>query len=333
MSINSNAMKSVIVCYIVFSVLFFTNFSGCWNSEKTQSTSSVQSGSTIMDRNNTDASVIPDAYITAAKNNLHIAYEHTSHGSQIISGMNALATYPAFGNRYHWSDDGSAGLYLDDHAIDTVNHWYDLSLGDSVDGNGDTPWVVITRAFLNNAANYHINVVMWSWCSINGHNIERYITNMERLISEYGVGGTNPRANSHPVEFVFMTGHTEGQGEVGLVAQAAVRIRSHCVTNKRWLIDYYNIECYDPAGNYYGNKNITDNLNYIGGNWAVEYLNAHHNSTVDILTMGNGGGFSGCTDCAHSGAGEGHRESTLNCVLKAQAAWQLFARIAGWDGN
>ena len=36
---------------------------------------------------------IPDSAIITAKNTLHIAYQHTSHGSQIIDGMNAL---PAF---------------------------------------------------------------------------------------------------------------------------------------------------------------------------------------------------------------------------------------------
>jgi len=285
--------------------------------------------STIIDHNNTDASIIPDEYIISAKNNLHIAYQHTSHGSQIISGMTALATYPAFGTRYQWSDNGSSGLDID-YYDPIMPGYHDLSTEDSEDANGNTPWANATRTFLNNTNNYHINVVMWSWCRISGHNITRYITNMEKLISEYGVGGTNARAASHPVEFVFMTGHTEGTGESGVAAQAAYQIRTHCVSNNRWLIDYYNIECYDPDGNYFGNQNVTDNLNYVSGNWAVNYLAAHNGNILDILTMGNGGSFNGCTSCAHS---DSPRQATLNCVLKAQAAWHLFARLAGWNGN
>ncbi|MFH0975274.1 MAG: hypothetical protein V1874_05765 [Spirochaetota bacterium] len=284
---------------------------------------------TIIDHRFTDASVIPDTYITAAKSNLHIAYQHTSHGSQIISGMDALEAYAPYNNRYEWSDNGSEGLDLD-YYDPIMAGYHDLSTEDSENANGDTPWTIATRTFLDNTSNYHINVVMWSWCSINGHNISRYITNMEKLISEYGVGGSNARAAAHPVEFVFMTGHSQGQGESGFVAQAAATIREHCVNNNRWLIDYYDIECYDPTGNYYGDKNITDNLAYVAGNWAIEYINANDGSILDILTMGDGGSFSGCTSCAHS---DTPRQATLNCVLKGQAAWQLFARIAGWEGN
>lgn len=50
---------------------------------------------------------IPDTYITAAKNNLHIAYGHTSHGSQLITGMNALENY--YGTKYNWNDGALAG--------------------------------------------------------------------------------------------------------------------------------------------------------------------------------------------------------------------------------
>jgi hypothetical protein len=289
-------------------------------------------GSTIIDNHFTDASVIPDQYITAAKNNLHIAYQHTSHGTQIISGMNALASYAPFGSRYEWSIDGSAGLDLADYAI--MDGYHDLSTEDDEDTNGDTPWAIATRTYLNNTANYNVNVIMWSWCDINTHDIERYIRNMENLISEYGTGGTNPRASQHPVEFVFMTGHTYGQGESGFIANAANTIRNHCIEYNRWLFDYYTIESYDPAGSYFGDLDVTDNLNYDGGNgnWAVDYFNRPvHNSILEILTMGNGVDFDGCTYCEHSGASEGHRESTLNCVLKGQAAWHLFARIAGWN--
>ena len=36
---------------------------------------------------------IGDSAIIDTKNKLHIAYEHTSHGSQIIDGMTALAPF------------------------------------------------------------------------------------------------------------------------------------------------------------------------------------------------------------------------------------------------
>ena len=53
----------------------------------------------IIDHSCTDLSLIPAQWIEQAKNDLHIAYQHTSHGSQLITGMNALRSFPSFGVR------------------------------------------------------------------------------------------------------------------------------------------------------------------------------------------------------------------------------------------
>jgi len=131
-------------------------------------------GQMLIDHTSTDLNSVPGAWITQAAADLHIAYNHTSHGSQIISGMDALESFPAHGGAYEWSDDGSAGLDLDNYGIPCGVS--DLSQGDSIDGNGVTPWVTCTRAFLDLPANAHINVIMWSWCSIHGHDAQRMWT-------------------------------------------------------------------------------------------------------------------------------------------------------------
>ena len=72
----------------------------------------------IVDHTSTDLSQIPDQWISQAKADLHIAYQHTSHGSQLITGMNSLQSYPNYGAKYSWSDAGTAGtLDLDDKGI------------------------------------------------------------------------------------------------------------------------------------------------------------------------------------------------------------------------
>ena len=272
-----------------------------------------------------DPGLIPDSWIATTTATIHAAYNHTSHGSQLITGANALEAFPDFGTRYAWSPDGSSGLDLDENysgngipcSVD------DLSQGDSIDDNGVTPWVTCTRQFLDNPANSNINVIMWSWCSINGHDAQRYVDNMEILVSEYP-----------SISFVFMTGHAEGEGEdltENSVHYNNQLIRQHCTTHNRILFDFADIEAWDPADNYYWDQNMYDNLDYDGGNWAQEWITANPNSELALLTTGNGiDNYNGCTGCAHS---DSPSEANLNCILKARAMWWLMARISGWSGN
>jgi hypothetical protein len=240
---------------------------------------------------------IPSEYISAAKSNLHIVYEHTSHGSQIIDGMTGLVSWK--GSTYAWNNGGTGGaLDIHDHGI---TGWSDL-------GNPSwTDWEVQTRTYLNNPLNSDVNVIMWSWCGEVSDalesNIDTYLALMSQLEADYP-----------SKRFVYMTGHLDGTGVSGNLHLRNQQIRNYCISNNKVLFDFADIESYDPDDNYYLNLAANDNCDYTGGNWAIEWQTGH---TLNVDWY----------DCitAHS--------QPLNGNKKTYAAWYMFARLAGWDGT
>ena len=257
---------------------------------------------------------IPDSAIIEAKNNLHIVYGHTSHGSQIITGMNSL---PGFKENYVGSQAGPSnftdGLYDwneggTDGALDIDDYFVSGDLG-----NPDfITWEVRTRAYLETAGNEDVNVVMWSWCGqasgATEENIDTYIGLMVGLEIDYP-----------SIDFVYMTGHTDGSGLEGNLHIRNEQIRTHCTTHGNILFDFADIESYDPDDNYYGDKLVIDSCAYDSnndltrdGNWALEWQVANPDEWYDCVS-------------AHS--------QPLNANQKAYAAWWLWATLAGWSDS
>lgn len=266
---------------------------------------------------------IPSEWIDSTKNKLHIRYEHTSHGSQITSGMTNLDAFMGGDGVYAFANNGGQGV-LDFHDI----YSSDLS-------SGENTWQQKTRDYLDDPGNQDCNVVIWSWCQILGHDGDKdpgYCSKMEALIAEYGPGGTKIQSGDRtvPVQFVFMTGHVNGQGEEGETHRINNYIRDHCRTHSRILFDFADIESYDPDDNYFLDKYCDDDCHYndqgtADGNWATEWIaDKIEMTSVEDVTHNepNGGHWYQC------GAAHTH---PLNANMKAYAAWYMFARMAGWQ--
>ncbi|MBB6479268.1 hypothetical protein [Spirochaeta isovalerica] len=260
---------------------------------------------------------IPLSALEKTKANLHIAYGHTSHGSQITSGMTGLVSFAnngALGNQYvndffAWEESSNTGTL---HLLEG-------------DGYGDGPldhdagyypsWYNETVEFLENPSNSQYNVIIWSWCGQVSSKTE------QTMIDQY-LDPMNQLEQTYPdVTFVYMTGHLDGSGLTGNLHLRNEQIRDYCRKNKKVLFDFADIECYDPHGTYFGNKIPNDNCDYDSNNdgsrdknWATEWQNSH---TEDV-------DWYKCSS-AHSQA--------LNANMKAYAAWWLWARLAGWDGK
>lgn len=165
---------------------------------------------------------IPDEYLAAAQSRFRIFYGHTSHGSQIITGMEMLQ---AADGRYA----------MDPFEIDEYS--------DDLGSSGDVSWVTPTRTALNRSSS-SINLVMWSWCGgVSGNSsagIDAYLSAMSQLERDYPT-----------VTFIYMTGHLDGsESDENLYARNN-QIRDYCRANGKVLFDFADIESYDPDGRYY----------------------------------------------------------------------------------
>lgn len=269
----------------------------------------------VIDHNATNITAIPKVHLESAKKSLHIAYGHTSHGSQLTTGMTGLIAFANGGgkglnyesNFFAWNNGGENGaLDLHDYAMD----------GDV----GNYPqWVNNTTEYLGDpdpkgrgSKNPDVNVIIWSWCGqvdnkfAAGTITSEYLTPMDSLEQLY-----------FGVTFIYMTGHLNYWADSDTKA-GNQQIREFCKTNEKVLYDFADIESHDPEGNYY--EFASDDCDYYDsdgryqGNWAINWQESH-TENIDWFSC----------ESAHS--------EPLNANLKAYAAWNLWARLAGWNNS
>ena len=266
-------------------------------------------GPLVIDHRHTDITQLTQAQIARAKAALHIAYGHTSHGSQLTDGMSGLVDFANGGGRglalpedvFAWNDGGSGGaLDLDDYAMGGDVGYY-------------PQWYNNTVTYLNNPSHADVNVIMWSWC---GQMDDEYA---DGTLSNYYLLPMASLETSYPdVVFIYMTGHAPGPDEMNpnidrYTKEACQCIRDYCMANNKVLFDFNDIEHYNPDDTFF--EYVADSCNYYAtnggaaaGNWASEWQDAHVQN-VDWYDCG----------AAHS--------EPLNANRKAYAAWALWCAL------
>ena len=174
-------------------------------------------GGVVADHAAADAfETIPPSALDAARSRFDdIYYGHTSHGSQIVTGLEMLER-----------DHGIAPPGITEVSGDLGHH-------------GDLGWEQTTRADL--ATHPGRDLVIWSWCGgvsdNTGQGITTYLEAMADLERDFP--GTL---------FVYMTGHLDGSGPDGNLRRRNDQIRQWCRDHDRVLFDFADIERHDPEG-------------------------------------------------------------------------------------
>jgi hypothetical protein len=248
----------------------------------------------IVNHRNTDIGQIPDYWINQAKK-LAVHYAHTSHGGQILSGLEKLESVNSKNNIdiVYTLDgvwDNTALRFYDGNNYGGNNYITPDMYWETANGINHTRSVVRTGKF---------EFSLWTWCgqmsSYTTSQVNTYLTTLNQLEHEYPSVG-----------FIYFTGHTDGTAPGGVLWRNNDAVRSYVNANEKILFDFADIESYDPAGNFY--PSASDACE-----WCSDWCTSHPTDCQKLPSS-----------CDHS--------HPLQCKLKAQAFWWLMARLAGWSG-
>ena len=245
----------------------------------------------VIDHTCEDLAQIPPAWIDSVQAYMKLHYAHTSHGSQLTTGLTRIEaadpTYSvAIGARYLPTESGALCIF-DGQEHDTYitpDEYWETAAG-----------MNYTRDVLDN--NPAVNASMWSWCTqltyYSEAQVQAYLDSITVLETEY------PN-----VTFIYMTCNAQATGSSGYNRYLRnEQIRQYCTANDKVLFDFADLDSwwFNPTTELWEHSTY----DYDGNTVPVEHPQ-----------------FNG------SEAGHTTYES---CEQKGRAVWWMMARLSGWE--
>ncbi len=192
--------------------------------QDTGSSGAIIADHTFCDGADQDWLNIPASLIDTIMAKYDMYYRHTSHGSQVRTGVYKIAIEEGFPD-------------FDDNIYATSDH---------VGEHGDTTWAPYFRSYLDSHPGCNLASISWCWEHL-------YYTEAETQIY---LDKMNELEQAYPnVTFVYQTGrryYPSSDPELNH-RRHNNQIRQYCLDNNKVLFDFADIESYDPDGNYYAN--------------------------------------------------------------------------------
>lgn len=288
------APRVALGCIALAIVAFAVFCGGSKNAEPTP-TPTPSAGPIIADHNAPPAfDRIPVQWLDAAKRNLKMYYGHTSHGTQITTGMQDIESQ--YGTAYSVaitqdalpSEPGAFAVF------DASTYDWSLDFYPTVAG--------VLSAYPQ------INLVMYMWCGQHATldwqtNLNTYLADMQSLEQRY------PN-----VRFIYATGNAMEQDCTGCVReQFNDQLRQFATAHNKVLFDFGDLDA------WYNGVQTT----YVVPNWCGQYGCSVGTAIPAAAPEWGDGNYN--NPCGHA--------LYASCDNKAKAFWWMAARLAGWDGT
>jgi hypothetical protein len=211
----------------------------------------------MINHTSNDLAKIPMFYINRLKQSWNIHYAHTSHGSQLMTGIELIENDNAsLDQEVSYEEmplstgtlgilDGQNESQVSGAYITPEYYWLEQT------GRDYTEYVL---------DNFPVNVSMWAWCT----QLEYY---SEEEVNWY-LGNMTEFENAFPdVTFVYFTGNAQAIGSSGQTRHHNNDlIRNYCLENNKWCFDFEDLD------SFYG----TEQQVYTEGDESIPREHAHY---------------------------------------------------------